>query len=213
LDKLTGQLPARARQLYTQLAGRVAVATPAPRGAQKILGQLRSAAEQRREVALQYDKDGRGSDGERVFRPHAVIDHAGSWYVIGHDVGRSGERTFRIDRIVAVRESGETFPDPGPLDAQRFQREELFFPTGREQAVILRFSAAAAGWALQRYGSRARLLADGRAEVLIESAGTGYAVQLALSFAGEAEIAAPTHAREALRAEVERALHRAVESP
>src|SRR5204863_4843309 len=56
LDKLTGQLPARARQLYTQLAGRVAVATPAPRGAQKILGELRSAAEQRREVALQYDK-------------------------------------------------------------------------------------------------------------------------------------------------------------
>ena len=208
LEKLTGQLPPRARQLYTQLAHRVAASTPAPRGAQEILSQLRVAAEQRREVALQYDKDGRGAAGDRLFRPQGVIDHGGAWYAIGHDVGRAAERTFRVDRIVSVRETGQTFPDPGPLDPARFQREQLFFPSGREQAVILRFSAAAAGWALQRYGSRSRLLPDGRAEVLIESAGTGYAVQLALSFAGEAEIAAPAHAREALRSEVERALRR-----
>jgi predicted DNA-binding transcriptional regulator YafY len=43
-------------------------------------------------------------------------------------------------------------------------------------------------------------------DVSIESAGPGYAVQLALSLAGEAEIAAPAHAREALRDEVARAL-------
>src|SRR5439155_1254096 len=82
---------------------------------------------------------------------------------------------------LAVRETEETFPDPGPLDPARFQREQLFFPSGREQTVTLRFSRAAAAWALQRYGSRARQLADGRVDVLIESAGTGYAVQLALS--------------------------------
>ena len=208
LAKLTGQLAPTARQLYAQLARRVVASTPAPRGAQQILAQLRSAAEQHREVALEYDKEGRGAAGERALRPQGVIDHGGVWYVIGHDVGREAERTFRVDRILAVRETGETFPDPGPLDAARFQREQLFFPSGREQAVTLRFSRAAAAWALQRYGSRARQLADGRVDVLIESTGTGYAVQLALSLAGEAEIAAPQHAREALRDEVERALRR-----
>jgi predicted DNA-binding transcriptional regulator YafY len=88
----------------------------------------------------------------------------------------------------------------------RFQREQLYFPSGREHAVAVRFSPAAAAWALQRYGSRARQLPDGRVDVFIESAGSGYAVQLALSLAGEAEIAAPPHARDALRDEVERAL-------
>jgi predicted DNA-binding transcriptional regulator YafY len=157
-------------------------------------------------VSLEYDKDGRGAAGERIFHPQGVIDHGGVWYAIGHDAGRGAERTFRVDRILSVRETGRVFPDPGPLDPARFQRERLFFPSGREEAVILRFSAAAASWALQRYGARARPLADGRVDVSIESAGPGYAVQLALSLAGEAEIAAPAHAREALRDEVARAL-------
>ncbi|HMC34534.1 MAG TPA: WYL domain-containing protein, partial [Myxococcales bacterium] len=211
LAKLTRNLTPKARQLYAQLAQRIAGSTPAPRGVQSILAQLRSAAEQHRELVLEYDKEGRGAAGERVFRPQGVIDHRGVWYVIGHDVGRGAERTFRVDRILSVRETGQTFPDQGPLDPARFQREQLFFPSGHEHAVTLRFSPAAAAWALQRYGSRARQLQDGRVDVSIESAGTGYAVQLALSLAGEAEIAGPQQAREALRDEVERALRRSQE--
>jgi proteasome accessory factor B len=206
LAKLTGQLTPTARQLYGRLAQRVVASTPAPKGAEKVLAQLRAAAQGHREVALDYDKEGRGAAGERLFRPQGVIDHGGVWYTIGHDLGRDAERTFRVDRILAVRETGRSFPDPGPLDPIRFQREQLYFPSGREQAVAVRFSPAAAAWALQRYGSRARQLPDGRVDVFIESAGSGYAVQLALSLAGEAEIAAPAHARDALRDEVERAL-------
>jgi len=211
LAKLTRNLTPKARQLYAQLAQRIAGSTPAPRGVQSILARLRSAAEQHRELALEYDKEGRGAAGERIFRPQGVIDHGGVWYVIGHDVGRGAERTFRVDRILSVRETGQTFADPGLLDPARFQREQLFFPSGHEHAITLRFSPAAAAWALQRYGSRARQLQDGRVDVSIESAGTGYAVQLALSLAGEAEIAGPQQAREALRDEVERALQRSQE--
>ena len=72
----------------------------------------------------------------------------------------------------------------------------------------MRFSPAAAGWALERYGERSRRLAGGGVEVAIETAGMGYAVSLALSFAGAAEIVDPPEARAALRAEVERALAR-----
>src|SRR5438067_456379 len=208
LGKLTEKLPAPARGLYAQLARRLAAATPPPPGAAKVLAQLRRAAQEHKEIALTYDKEGRGDAQERIFRPQGVIDHGGVWYAIGHDAGRNAERTFRVDRVLSVRETGATFADPGPMDPARFQREQLFFPSGREQNVTLRFSPAAAGWALQRYGSRARQLADGGVDVLIESAGTGYAVQLALSLAGEAEIVAPEHARVALRDEVERALRR-----
>jgi predicted DNA-binding transcriptional regulator YafY len=213
LAKLTEQLAPASRQLYGQLARRVAASTPVPRRSEKVLAQLRGAAERHLEVALEYDKEGRGAAGERVFQPQGVIDHGGVWYTIGHDVGRDAERTFRVDRILSVRETGRSFPDPGPLDPARFQREQLFFPSGREHAVVVRFSPAAAAWALQRYGPRARQLPDGRVDVSIDSASPGYAVQLALSLAGEAEIAAPQHAREALRDEVERALRRFQEPP
>jgi proteasome accessory factor B len=208
LGKLTEKLPPAARQLYSALARRLAASTPAPRGTEGILAQLRTAAEQRREIVLDYDKEGRGAAEERKIHPQGVIDHGGVWYVIGQDLARSAERTFRVDRILSVRETGAQFADPGPLDPARFQREKLFFPSGREQPVVLRFSPSAAAWALQRYGSRARKLDDGAVDVSIESAGSQYAVSLALSLAGEAEIVEPREAREALRDEVARTLSR-----
>jgi proteasome accessory factor B len=208
LGKLTEKLPPAARQLYSALARRLAASTPAPRGTEGILAQLRTAAEQRREVALDYDKEGRGATEERKIHPQGVIDHGGVWYVIGQDLARNAERTFRVDRILSVRETGAQFADPGPLDPARFQGEKLFFPSGRERPVVLRFSPGAAAWALQRYGSRARKLDDGAVDVSIESAGSQYAVSLALSLAGEAEIVGPREAREALRDEVARMLSR-----
>ena len=208
LAKLTGKLTPAARQIYSALAHRLAAATPAPRGTAGILAQLRTAAEQRREVALDYDKEGRGQTEERKLHPQGVIDHGGIWYVIGQDAVRGAERTFRVDRILSVRETGAQFADPGPLDPARFQREKLFFPSGRERPVVLRFSPGAAAWALQRYGRRAHKLDNGALDVSIDSAGSQYAVSLALSLAGEAEIVGPPEAREALRDEVARTLSR-----
>jgi predicted DNA-binding transcriptional regulator YafY len=203
LRKLTSKLTPAARDLYAQLARRLVSAVPLPREAADALPALRRAAEQRRELSLRYDSLAKPA---RLFHPQGVIDHAGVWYAIGQDATRGAERTFRVDRILEVTETGNTFKDPGPLDPSRFQRDRLFLPSGREQPVVLRFSPGAAAWALFRYGSRARPLPDGRAEVWIDSEGSAYAVSLALSFAGEAEIAFPLEARAALRAAAESTL-------
>ena len=208
LQKLATALSPAARTLYAALAQRVATATPAPRGTQAMIASLRAAAEKRRCVILDYDKEGRGAVEERALEPWAVIDHGGRWYVYGHDQTRKAARIFRVDRVRAVRETGASFADPGPLDPALFERENLFFPTGAETPITLRFSSGAAAWALSRYGSRARLLPDGGAEATIDSAGSGYAVSLALSLAGEAEVTAPPEARLALRDEVRRTLAR-----
>jgi proteasome accessory factor C len=208
LGKLTDKLPAKARDLYSALARRVAAATPPPRGTDELLARLRQAADQRREVALEYDKEGRGDAGPRTVHPRAVVEHRGRWYVYAYDPSRSADRTFRLDRVRGVRETGATFPDRGPVDPALFQRAALFFPTGAERPVTVRFSPAAAGWALSRYGDRARRLVGGGVEAAIDTAGTQYAVSLVLSFAGAAEIVDPPEARNAVRIEAERALSR-----
>jgi proteasome accessory factor B len=202
LRKLTGKLTPEARNLYGQLARRLVSSVPLSRSAAEALEALRRAAELRREVSLRYES----SPEERLYHPQGIVDHKGVWYAVGHDVGRDAERTFRVDRILSVRETGRAFADLGPLDAARFQRDTLFLPTGREQPVVLRFSPSAAPWALFRYGDSARQLPDGRAEVWIDSATTSYAVKLALSFAGEAELAFPPEVRAALREAAGRAL-------
>ena len=152
-------------------------------------------------MALEYDKEGRGAAGERIFRPQGVIDHGGVWYVIGHDVGRNAERTFRVDRIMAVRETGAGLSRPGPLDPARFQREQLFFPSGRERPVTFAFRPPPRPWALQRYGPQGDMLDDGRADVSSRARAARTRWASRCSLAGEAEIAAPEEAREALRDE------------
>jgi proteasome accessory factor B len=206
LDKLTGKLPPQARELYSALARRVDTATPPPAGTPALLATLRQAAESRHEVILTYDRD--GTPEERPLQPWTVLEHSGHWYVSGWDLTRKAERNFRIDRLHAVVETGQTFPDPGPLDLSRFQRAELFFPSGHEQPITLRFLPGAAAWALSRWGRKAKKLLGGGVEIAIESAGPQYAVSLALGFAGEAEIVEPPAARAAMREEVERTLRR-----
>jgi proteasome accessory factor C len=208
LRKLTDKLPAKAQQLYAALAKRVAAATPAPRGTDELLARLRRAAQERREVELEYDKEGSTGAEPRKIHPRAVVEHRGRWYVYAYDPARSADRTFRVDRVRGVRETGAAFADRGPIDASLFQRAALFFPTGAEKAVTVRFSPSTAGWALARYADRAVRLAGGGVEVPIETAGTSYAVSLVLSFAGAAEIVDPPEVRAALRNEVERALSR-----
>ena len=205
LAKLTDKLPASARQLYAALARRVHAASPPARGTEGMLARLRTAAEERRELVLEYDKEGRGAAEERTVHPQALIEHRGQWYVIGRDPQKQGERTFRVDRILSLRETSGTFAAE-PVDPERFRRSELFFPTGAERAFVLRFSPDAAAWALWRYGSRARPIEGGRADVTVASAGNAYAISLALSLGGAAEIVWPPDARIALQEEVEKML-------
>jgi predicted DNA-binding transcriptional regulator YafY len=206
VEKIAARLPPRARELYSTLTRRVAAAAPVPRGTEELLATIRRAAETRREIALQYDKDGGGQTSERIIRPRAVLDHAGRWYVYAHDVAKDAARTFRADRIRSARETGGGFADMGPLDPGLFERATLFFPTGAERAVTVRFSPAVEAWALARHGEKARRIEGGGAEASIESAGESYIVSLVLSFAGEAEAVSPPDVRAAVRDAAERAL-------
>jgi predicted DNA-binding transcriptional regulator YafY len=208
VEKLAARLPGRARELYSGLARRVIAAAPPPRGTEEILATLRRAAEGRREIALEYDKQGRGDSAQRIIRPRAVLEHGGRWYVYAYDMARAADRTFRADRIRTARETGATFADMGPLDAALFERDRLFFPTGAERPVTLRFSPAVEAWALARHFDAARRIEGGGAEATIDSAGEAYAVSLVLSFAGEAEAVAPPDLRAAVRDAAERALAR-----
>lgn len=210
LAKLTGQLPPRARALYGTLAQRLQAAAALPPGTSGLLADLRAAADERREVQLDYDKEGRGAFEVRPLQPWAVVDHGGRWYVYGHDVTRGAPRTFRLDRLRAVRATGRSFEPPPAAEVDRRAREALFSGAA-EVPVVVRFSAGAAPWALARYGPKARALDGGGAEVTLDNAGTRWAVSFALSFAGEAEVVSPPAAREALRAEVQRALARYAE--
>ncbi|MCB0954624.1 MAG: WYL domain-containing protein [Ilumatobacteraceae bacterium] len=77
------------------------------------LPSLRTATARHSEVGFAY----RGTP--RRLQPYALLLRQGFWYVIGHDVDRGEQRTFRVDRI-----DGEV--EVGPEGA--FERPDGFDP-------------------------------------------------------------------------------------
>jgi len=71
------------------------------------LDAARDAVDRGRRLAVTYFVANRGERTERVIDPLAVVGDRGHWYLqaVDHTVGE--ERWFRIDRIEALRETGD----------------------------------------------------------------------------------------------------------
>lgn len=83
-------------------------------------GVIRSAVIERRRTVISYATPGRIA-ADRVVEPWGLVDKDATWYLIaGTDRGR---RTFRLDRIAAVRVSEERFHRPPGFDLGAAWRE------------------------------------------------------------------------------------------
>lgn len=80
------------------------------------LATLSAAVQAGRRVRLRY-RSARGQETARPFDPFGVVSRRGVWYAVGHCRLRGGERLFRLDRILAVEATDETFPPPVGYEA------------------------------------------------------------------------------------------------
>jgi predicted DNA-binding transcriptional regulator YafY len=84
-----------------------------------VLLTIADAVTHDRPVSVRYTAaDGRRS--ERTLHPHGIVAHSGKWYVTATDPAAGEDRTFRLDRITAVRTLPGSFaPSTGPDPAER----------------------------------------------------------------------------------------------
>jgi predicted DNA-binding transcriptional regulator YafY len=80
-----------------------------------VLLVLAEAARHRRPVALSYTAWG-GRRSERTVHPYGIVAHSGRWYVTGADSSSGDVRTFRLDRIEAVKALPGSFEVPDGFD-------------------------------------------------------------------------------------------------
>ncbi|WP_067826375.1 helix-turn-helix transcriptional regulator [Actinomadura kijaniata] len=79
---------------------------------------LAAAARARRRVTIRY-RSWKGDDTERDLDPHGLVFHSGRWYVTGHDHRSDQVRTFRVDRVRHVEQTGAAFEAPDDADPVR----------------------------------------------------------------------------------------------
>jgi proteasome accessory factor BC len=63
------------------------------------LSKLEVAISKQRTVKFQYTAMSTARERERTLNPYALFNDRGAWYVVGRDLDRDAERTFRVSRI------------------------------------------------------------------------------------------------------------------
>ena len=153
LAKLSSRLGA------TETPGPVRLVDESPAEQGQAVAVLTSAAQSRKCVSFAYT-DHAGEPSTREVEPYGLFLHDGRWYLVGHDRGRGGLRTFAVYRIANLQTNTTApktpdFERPDDFDVATFVGLPFQYgPDDAEFEAVLLFDAAAA-W-------RARALAGGR---------------------------------------------------
>jgi proteasome accessory factor C len=172
-------------------------------------GALREAIDRRIEATLEYRAVADAGAEKRVVEPRLLFQRDGQWYLAAWNVAKREEHLFRLDRIVTVEVGTRVFGEHKGPPVVRYARRSLYFESGAEREVTLRFRGTAARLARERYGARARQNADGTVSVTLKVTPGNYLLGVVLGYGGEATIEGPADVVEQLRRRVEelRRLH------
>ncbi|MEV7524935.1 WYL domain-containing protein [Streptomyces sp. NPDC091371] len=175
------------------------------------LGRVADAVWRGRVIEVRYRRWKEPREVDRRLAPYGLVLKAGRWYLVAGPAGaaqRPGPRTYRVDQILRVAETGEVAELPEGFDlAEHWRRAQAdFHERLHPEEALVRLSARAAA---QLTGAQARALAANgepdpelpgwtRAVLPIESEPHAQAQFLAL--AEDAEVLAPPALRARIKA-------------
>jgi proteasome accessory factor C len=128
------------------------------------LAKLEGAISKQRTVKFEYWSASRDQHAERTLNPYALYNERGRWYVIGRDLDRDAERTFRVSRIegeikFATRRERD-FRIPADFDV----RKQLGRPEWQIGELVgearIEVRGDTAWWVHRAYGATGRLEDD-----------------------------------------------------
>jgi predicted DNA-binding transcriptional regulator YafY len=159
-----------------------------PTQEEEIVAVFSEAIEEHRLVEIDYLAVGSEEPSTRVIEPHALERELPWWYIHSWDHSRDAQRSFRLDRMRAVRLLDGTF-EPRP-DLEPAKLRDV-----RTARVL--FRKAIAPWRIER---GARPLADGTALEEMRHGSIEWIVGEILSYRGQAVVVEPEELRAAVAA-------------
>jgi proteasome accessory factor C len=204
--KLRNAIPELLRPEADRLAAGLDVASEPPG---PWAGALREAIDKRVEATLEYRAVADAAAEKRVVEPRLLFQRDGQSYLAAWNVAKQAEHLFRLDRIITVELGTRVFGEHKGPPVARYAKRNLYFESGAERDVTLRFRGNAARLARERYGTRARANADGTVSVTLKVMPGNYLLGVVLGYGGEATIEGPADVVAQLRQRVEelRLLH------
>ncbi|MBI4261800.1 MAG: WYL domain-containing protein [Actinobacteria bacterium] len=187
-----------------ELAGRVEAADDGRPAAGDLLEPLMRAAGEHRRLEIEHYSAARDETLTRRIDPEEVFSAMGNWYVVAWDEPADAERMFRIDRIRAVRPTGERFEPRGLAGAGR----PLYSRSEDDVPVRLRLGPGAR-WVSEYYETEPVGTAkDGTMEVILPTRQLPWLAKLLVRLGGEALVVEPAELRDLAREVADRTLAR-----
>jgi proteasome accessory factor C len=153
------------------------------------LDAVRRAADTRERVEIDYYSFGRNATTSRKIDPRSVFHAFGHWYAAAYCHQAQDERLFRLDRIRAVRPTGDHF-DPTAGEEPDFG-ESVYHPRSDDPRVTLELDAAAT-WVVESYPSEeVEERPDGSWRVVLAVSERAWLERLLLELGPAARVVAP----------------------
>ena len=168
------------------------------------LEELREASAAHEQVEIDYYSFARDEMTTRTVDPWRVFHAFGSWYLAAWCHSATAERLFRVDRVRAVRPTGQAF-DPATIgDAA----DSVYSPRPEDLRVTLRL-APAASWVVESYPhEHAERAPDGSWRVVLAVSELALLERLLLALGPDATVESPPEARNIAPRAAERLLAR-----
>ena len=153
------------------------------------------AIERRLEVTVEYRDLASGAVRLRTLEPRIVFHQDGHWYLAAWDVDKRAEHLYRLDRVASVAVGARVFGDHRGPPLERYRIRHLYFQSGGEREVTVRFVGAAAASVRETWSSWAKSVPDGSVLVTIRVTPGNYLVGWVLGYGGQAWVESPAEAR------------------
>jgi proteasome accessory factor C len=155
--------------------------------APEFLDEVRAAAEHDERIEIDYWSAGRDELTTRRVDPMTVFFALGEWYVDAWCHRADAERLFRVDRIRAVRPTGERFEPNGPGVAPG----DVYRPRADDPRVTLSLPTTAR-WVVESYPAEAvEETDDGRLRVRLAVSEPAWLARLLLQVGPDARVEEP----------------------
>lgn len=172
---------------------------------------LNEAVQGRRTLSLRYRSGHSGEQSERQIDPYKVWYNAGALYVIGHDHSKGAIRTFAVDRILALAETGLRFEPPADFDFDAYTASNFGVVAEPRARVRIRFDERWAAYVGEREwhaSQQTTALAGGGIELVLEVGAGQELLGWVLSFGAGAVVVEPESLREQVRSALAETLAR-----
>jgi predicted DNA-binding transcriptional regulator YafY len=161
----------------------------------EVMDALARATAGQRQLELSYRKPGTPKPEARVVDPYHLANINGEWFLFAYDQLRKDIRTFVPARIVAVKETGETFARPAKFSLEARLKDSFGVHSGAgEYRVVVRFAGFAADYVREKRwhaSQEIRESKDGAVEMRFKLSSLVEVKRWMLGWGGEATVLAP----------------------